>query len=45
MIISLILVSKIPANSPPLLVGVQTGAAILENSREFPQKVENKTTL
>ena len=26
-----------------LLVGMQTGAATLENSREVPQKVKNKT--
>ena len=28
-----------------LLVGRQTGAAALENSMEFPQKVKNRTTL
>ena len=28
-----------------LLVGVQTGAATLENSVEVPQKVKNRTTL
>ena len=28
-----------------LLVGIQAGAATLENSREVPQKIENKTTL
>ena len=27
-----------------LLVGMQTGAASLENSMEFPQKVKNRTT-
>ena len=32
--------------SPPtLLVGVQAGAATLENSMEGPQKVENRATL
>ena len=29
----------------PLLVGMQTGAATLENSVEVPQKVKNRTTL
>ena len=28
-----------------LLVGMQTGAATLENSMEFPQKIKNRTTL
>ena len=28
-----------------LLVGLQTGAATLENSMEVPQKTENRTTL
>ena len=28
-----------------LLVGMQTGAATLENSMEFPQKIKNGTTL
>ena len=28
-----------------LLVGMQTGAAIVENSMEFPQKIKNKSTL
>ena len=28
----------------PLLVGMQTGAAILENSMEIPQKIKNWTT-
>ena len=32
-------------NSLTLLVGMQTGAATLENSMEFPQKVKNRTTL
>ena len=27
-----------------LLVGMQTGAAILENNMEVPQKIENRTT-
>ena len=27
-----------------LLVGMQTGAATLENSMEVPQKVKNRTT-
>ena len=30
---------------PTLLVGMQAGAATLENSMEVPQKVENRTTL
>ena len=29
-------------NPPTLLVGMQAGAAILENSMEVPQKVENR---
>ena len=32
-------------NRLTLLVGMQTGAAPLENSMEVPQKVENRTTL
>ena len=28
-----------------LLVGLQTGAATLENSMEIPQKIKNRTTL
>ena len=28
-----------------LLVGMQTGAATLENSMEVPQKIKNRTTL
>ena len=32
-------------NPPTLLVGMQAGAAILENSIEIPQKVENRATL
>ena len=28
-----------------LLMGMQTGAAVLENSMEIPQKIKNKTTL
>ena len=28
-----------------LLVGMKTGAAILENSMEVPQKIKNRTTL
>ena len=31
-------------NSGELLVGMQTGAATLENSMEFPQKVKNRIT-
>ena len=32
--------------SPPtLLVGMQVGAAILENSMEVPEKVENRATV
>ena len=31
-------------NSSTLLVGMQTGAATVENSMEFPQKVKNGTT-
>ena len=30
---------------PKLLVGMQAGAAILENSMEVPQKVESRATL
>ena len=32
-------------NPPTLLVGMQAGAATLENSMEIPQKVENRATL
>jgi len=32
-------------NPPPLLVGMQTGAATVVNSMEFPQKVQNGTTI
>ena len=32
-------------NPPILLVGMQAGAATLENSMEVPQKVENRATL
>ena len=32
-------------NPLALLVGMQTGAAALENSVEFPQKMKNRTTL
>ena len=32
-------------NTFALLVGMQTGAATLENSIEVPQKVKNRTTL
>ena len=32
-------------NPLALLVGMQTGAAILENSMEVPQKIKNGTTL
>ena len=32
-------------NPLALLVGIQTGAATLENSMEVPQKVKNRTTL
>ena len=32
-------------NPLALQVGMQTGAATLENSMEFPQKVENRATL
>ena len=28
-----------------LLVGMQIGTVIVENSKEFPQKVKNRTTL
>ena len=30
---------------PTLLVGMQAGAATLENSKEVPQNVENRTAL
>ena len=32
-------------NPPALLVGMQTGAATVENSMEVPQKVKNWATL
>ena len=32
-------------NSFALLAGMQTGAVILENSMEVPQKIKNRTTL
>ena len=32
-------------NPLALLVGLQTGAATLENSKEFPQEVKNRTAL
>ena len=32
-------------NPLALLVGMQTGAAPLENSVEVPQKIKNRTTL
>ena len=32
-------------NTHALLVRMQTGAANVENSMEFPQKVKNRTTL
>ena len=32
-------------NSSTLLVGMQTGAATMENSMEFPQKTKNGTAL
>ena len=32
-------------NPLALLVGMQTGAATLENSVEVPQKIKNRTTL
>ena len=32
-------------NPSTLLVGMQTGAATVENSMEFPQKTKNGTTL
>ena len=32
-------------NPRALLVGMQTGAATVENSREVPQKITNRTTL
>ena len=32
-------------NPPTLLVGMQAGAATLENSMEVPQDVENRTAL
>ena len=30
-------------NPSALLVGLQTGAATVENSMEFPQKIKNET--
>ena len=32
-------------NPSALLVGMQTGAATVENSLEFPQKIKNGTSL
>ena len=32
-------------NPHPQLVGMQTGAAIVEDSMEVPQKIKNRTTL
>jgi len=32
-------------NPSALLMGMQAGAATMENSTEVPQKVENRTTL
>ena len=32
-------------NSPTLLVGMQVGAATMENSTEFPQKTKNRITI
>ena len=32
-------------NSHTLLVGVQTGAAPMENSMEIPQKIKDRTTI
>ena len=32
-------------NPPTLLVGMQAGAATLENSMEVPQKVESRATI
>ena len=32
-------------NSHTLLVGVQTGAATMENSMKIPQKIKNRTTI
>ena len=32
-------------NPRALLVGIQTGAASVENNMEFPQKIKNGTTL
>ena len=32
-------------NSSALLVGMQTGAATVQNSMEFPQKIENGSAL
>ena len=42
----LTLVRMTKGNPPPtLLVGMQTGAATLENNTEVPQKVKNRATL
>ena len=32
-------------NAPTLLVGMQTGAATMENSMEFPQKIKSGSAL
>ena len=32
-------------NPPALLVGMQTGAATVENSTEIPQKIKNGASL
>ena len=34
---------QIKGNHSSLMVGMQTGAATVENSMEFPQKAENGT--
>ena len=34
----------IKGNPSLLLVGMQTGAATVENSMEFPQKIKNETS-
>ena len=41
------MLAKIPnkGNPLPLLVGMQTGTATLENGMEFPQEVKNRATL
>ena len=36
---------QLKGNLLALLVGMQTGAATLENSMEIPQKVKSRTTL